>query len=492
MALEREPLGGLYQVWNQYTAPLLKSGLKWGLGTVLVFAGLMAWNAECMWLPPYEDQAVGLWTEAAFLDETGFDYYRLRYAEPHFMDENPGARSYMISIVPTLLAMLMRASPNVQTTIFAAHAITMACASAIAVIVFGVLKDRIGVVGAGLTSVALLATPAFRTQIQMVGLDIPLTLFCLLTALAVWRERYFWAAAFSFVAFLVKATGALLTMATLVYLLARLAWRTPGNNHQPLRTLVLAIVVHLVLLALQTAIVLIGDESVAIFDAIEWPRVFSLPYLVYWAPDLVVVFVAATILSLASLATAVSHIATARENRMTALRTALGHSWHNDRVVWYSWIVCLGMVSSSSLLIWIPRYLTCAIPFLYFILATQSFSIWPGRRAAIVCFIFLIAFQLANARGRFLKPIADVDRDFFRSSAYLHPRSCPFTERSLEYQQDQASIRAAITLLEREATGVPVLIAIPYRFWWNALARRTFNTPCPRLPPSNSARRSTD
>lgn len=440
------------------------SGWLWLAGWVAIFVGLVLANAECLRLPPYEDQAVGLWTEASFLAESGFDYYRLRYEEPHFMSEEPGARSYMISIVPTLLAVLMLVSPSVEATIVTAHLATFLVASWIALLLFGMLRQRAGSLPAALTTLAVVVTPAFRTQIQMVGLDIPLTLFCLLTALAVVRERYWTAAVLSSIAFLIKATGGLLTMATIVYLVGLLVLQVkPASGGRG--KLWQALAVNLVALTIQTAIVLVGDESVTIFGETTWPRVFSLPYLIYWAPDLVGLFVVATVLSLSLLV--VSAARTERSAERSFGRgwwTSLAQSWQDRALLWFSWIVCLGMVSSSSLLIWIPRYLTCAIPFLYLVLALILYEVLRWPRVATVGFVLLVGFQIANAQGRFLPPVAEVDPKFFRHSAQLHPRSCPFTERSLEYQIDQRSIMDAIGVLERNCSGDAVLIAIPYRF----------------------------
>jgi hypothetical protein len=43
--------------------------------------------------PPWQDQATGLWTEADFLAETRFDFWRLRYQENHYFDQPSAARS---------------------------------------------------------------------------------------------------------------------------------------------------------------------------------------------------------------------------------------------------------------------------------------------------------------------------------------------------------------------------------------------------------------
>src|SRR5262245_14432160 len=73
---------------------------------LICFTLLCLFRFETLAVPPTREQARGMWYEAIFLAETGFDYVRLMTQEPG-PDLN-GARNYCTSVMPTLLAVVMR------------------------------------------------------------------------------------------------------------------------------------------------------------------------------------------------------------------------------------------------------------------------------------------------------------------------------------------------------------------------------------------------
>ena len=94
----------------------MKANTRTVLGYALFAVGLFAAYAATaaylgiLSLPPYEDQAAGLWAEATYLIETDFDYQRLRTEEPQFVDGVGGRRSYLINLQPTLVALCLKAA----------------------------------------------------------------------------------------------------------------------------------------------------------------------------------------------------------------------------------------------------------------------------------------------------------------------------------------------------------------------------------------------
>jgi hypothetical protein len=66
---------------------------RWLGGSLTLLAALAVARWDIIDSPPYYDFALGLFTEANYLVETDFDYYRLRYFEK--VGNDGGPRVYM-------------------------------------------------------------------------------------------------------------------------------------------------------------------------------------------------------------------------------------------------------------------------------------------------------------------------------------------------------------------------------------------------------------
>ena len=117
-------------------------------------------------MPLYEDQAVGFGREADFLDQTNFDYRRLRYEEKHFLFGGT-ARSYVISVIPTTLALLHRMFGSTDAMLVVWHLASLALASAGVALLYSMLKPFTGRLVALLGAIAFLSTPIFITQAEL-------------------------------------------------------------------------------------------------------------------------------------------------------------------------------------------------------------------------------------------------------------------------------------------------------------------------------------
>lgn len=440
---------------------------RWLIAFLLVWCGLLVVTYEVVDLPPYQDQAAGLWAEADFLVESGFNYYALRYVEPHYQDDNPGSRSYMISVLPTLTALLLIAGPTVQFAFVVSHVAAAAFGAMAIVLVFYALRGVVGNLGAALTSLALLSTPLFLTQVRIVGMDVPVAAFGLLAAVMVWRKRFVAAAGVSMMAFFMKASGGLVTMATITYLAVLLLLMPRDEDPRWRRTCRQGLLVNIAALVAQTLIVAWGDTSVSIIWGNSWSRVWSLPYAIYWCPDLAVVLLICTALSLIAVMQyfGASNLRPRGKGRFSQVRWLLYNGMRRHDVFILCWIVVIGMLMASSLYIAIPRYLTPAVPFLFVLSGIVLFSRPNGRKWAVALAVVLIAFNVVNVNGDLYPDVEWAASEMFAEHPVFDARFCMFTERSREYLADQLSTIAAAQRIEEQYADHPILAPLPQQFY---------------------------
>lgn len=437
--------------------PRLPSWRRFGLTTGLLFCLLVARHADTLWLPPYEDQAVGLWAEAEFLLENDFDYFKLRYDEAHFNSPGHGARSYMVSVLPTIVAVLMKLAPSREISFFAAHLLTLAATALTGYGVFALLRSY-SVWTAALTAAALLTTPLMEVQAEMLGMDMPVALCAVLTLGLLLRERYLLAAIAGTLAFLCKPTGSLATVAA-ICCLAMLCYAGPVVR----RRAGVGLLVNLAALALQIGLFIWGDPLPELRSAIPWPKSLRLPYGVVWFPDVAVVIVAAALLTALA---AFRQWGALRQRAPSALQTVrrLIESYGNRLPLVFSWLMIGGMFASMLRWIAMPRYFTAAMPFVYVALVTAWLTL-PWRRSWLhVALAGLLAFNLANRAGQFFPEMRRLAGADLAADAVLSIHSCAFQERSREYLAEQRGLLALFAELERAHGQRPLLAPRPYSF----------------------------
>jgi hypothetical protein len=448
-----------------WTSAWLRS---WLVPTLAVAVALLWWQHDVLRLPPCQDQAAGWWTEADYLASTGFDYRRLLREENHFMDSDPGPRSYMISVLPTLLALAMLAVPDAPTLIVLVRGWSFLLGAGLLVglahaLVAGGLKRPLAV----LFCTALATTPLFVVQLDLMGMDVPLTLVLLAGAALLWRGCWQAAALMSLAAFALKATGQLLTLAGITYLALRLAlgWRITGPIERRREWWGLA--THLVVLVVQTALIYWGDTSVEYLSAGDWPEnLLTLNALRANTPDVAVLLAIAlllTALECVGWLRAAWRVGTSLATRMLAI--ARRFVFDEPRLA-ISWILVAGLFASSLQYIYTPRYVFCVMPFLYIILARP----WLGGSAprgwgTAGALALLIAANLANQEGRFCADLTTArGADVFEGIPGLTPRSCAYLERSREYLRDHRSNIKAFELLDIKYADHPIFVASPNVF----------------------------
>lgn len=397
--------------------------------------------------PPYEEQAVGLWNEANFLANSDFDYHRLLYEEPHFMSPQMGSRSYMISIQPTLLALLMKCPLSPRAVSLLWHLLQLVAAAGTFALAANLLRPRMGWWGSLVASAALATTPLFSAQVEQAGMDVTLAFAVTLSVAATARRAYLGAVASTLAAFLLKANGLIATAAVLATF--ALAWvgRPAGRGR-----LTRAFLAGTALLGVQLVLLYWGDDSTQIRRLLHVQfagssGLFGLPMARIWCPDLVMLVVLATLLAM--------------------YRLGLGPRRLEDEdlaLVQAGLIVAFTLVA-TGLYLFTPRHVTMAVPALYLVLGLLATPTGRSARWAGLGFAALVFFNLANQGGRFFPAIGDAGQDDFARSAFRHPRWSILLERSLEYRADHAASLAALAWLEQNADGETALLSYPH-YWY--------------------------
>lgn len=429
------------------------------LAIAVVTAGLAAFRAEALFDPPYEDQAVGIWWEGDFLAATNFDYLKLRYDEPHYNDEVRGARSYMISIVATFIAILLKLVPDRDLRHLVAHLAYIACAAMVVVVVARRLASVCGWPSALLLAAAIVVVPCFTVQIDMLGMDMPMVAMSVASAAMALDRRWAAGAWLSGAGFLFKPTGMLLTLAGLTYLFLLGFVGEPDPRRR--RNLLAGWFWYLLVLFLEVAIYVWGDPLPEQRRSIGFPSEILLPRALLLVPDLAAAMVLLAAASLAALAPFGREAARLswQEVREKA-RVALDRP--EVAITVLGWIVVLGMLASMLTWVAVPRYFTVAVPFLALMVGALFFSAPGNRRWAASAVALFIAVEWANRSGQLAPSIETLASKTLRRQAYMSARACALTERDLDYRRQHADVIRAMRAIEANFPGEPVLTPHPY------------------------------
>jgi hypothetical protein len=102
------------------TMPPFARGMLLGIAALL---GVVIWRYHNLTVPPNWGASVAMCREADYLARTGFDYSSLRYNEPTHYEF--GARVYMTSYMPTIIAWGMWYFQNPAAKLLWFHALGM-------------------------------------------------------------------------------------------------------------------------------------------------------------------------------------------------------------------------------------------------------------------------------------------------------------------------------------------------------------------------------
>ncbi len=395
---------------------------------------------------------MGLFLEANFLAETRFDYPRLWFEEPRFIEG--GSAIYLTSVLPSFVAVLMTTLDTPRAVFLVYHLFTFACASAVTLLVVAICRPWAGLLGAILIGAVILTTPIFSVQIEMLGMDLPMLVLALLSAWCAIRKKYIWAAAAGCAAFATKMSGGLVLGALFVPLLCDLAsrYRTTSIRRRQ-RLWLLTSFGFLIVAAVMFADAWIGKLEKSTVERYEVDQVRGLTVMkdfVYWYPELVLLMAVALI----AWPTVNTFRVIGLRRKSLSTQSALQEVLLEDPVEIYAWSIVLGMLMLLSLAYSIPRYMILPLPFLWIIVARLFIRDRKVSWLAAAPLAMVLGFNLANQDGRFYPEFPSEARIDYRTGAIL--------ERSREYLQDHRANQEAIAYLREHCADRTIMAGNPF------------------------------
>lgn len=427
-----------------------RPALSYGLAFLLLLGLITALRWSVIDSPPYYDFATGVFVEASYLADSNFDYARLARDEVRWLEGGPAV--YITSAIPTLVAVLMKGLPSARAVLIAYHLFNFACAAAAGLLMFAILQRRIGALGAALMAALMLTAPLFSAQIDMLGMDLPMTVFALATLWLVAREQYLWAALTGAATFFVKSPGRAVSHAVAIYLvlLLVLGQRQPAATR---RRLWIGLGANLLVVALQDFLATWVSE-LPNSDVENWSfskQLFGEENMLRWTPQWFPDQVAIFLLSLVACAAVTAWWLFSQRRRGWA---AIADACYGQLVEFapyvVGWIIALGVLAALALVYCLPRYFLLMLPPVYLALGQLLFWRPRWRGAAAMLVAALVLFNLANAYGRFYPKLTDAQR------------TGAVWERSRECLLDHASNIRAVEALLRERRGAAVVAASPF------------------------------
>jgi tetratricopeptide (TPR) repeat protein len=437
------------------------SRLALSAAALLTFALVLVARWEVVDSPPYFDAANALWREAEFLARTNFNYWSLRYEHDTGINESGtgGPRIYMTSVLPTAMALLFRAFPGSIAPIVIYHLAVFFAAAWVAVLLFELLRPRIGGLLAGLAAAAASTTPVYCVQIDMLAFETFLALAALVWIVQVDRGRFLAAAAASFAAFLVKPTGMIFTIALLSYLGLRILADLAAYRRVAVRWLVAAAVCGGVL-ALERFLVVWGGAL-----GYQFAGRLSLWMALAWFPDVLLLAAAAVLLlAAAGVRWSLGHWARPADawERFARARRAAADFVDREAAYCCAAAAAAGVALGMSNVRFVPRYAAVAVPLLYFLVGV-SLSWWTTRRRApAVALAAIVAVNLVNWNGVLLPDQGESLERLARVHRRILEREGSLLERSHEYLANHRENLAATRAVLKAAKGRPIVTSAPF------------------------------
>ena len=434
---------------NQRVGPAL-----WLRIYLATFAALVIWHFKSLGDPPYFDEAMGLFSEASYLADSGFDHRGL-WHEVSAIDGGP--RAYLISIWPTVVAVAMWIAPSPASALVLLHLGNLAVAAALMVMVGALAARSAGTAGGILIALAVASTPLVAAQFELVGMDLPMLVVSMWALSCVVRRRFGLVAVAGLVAFFIKPTGALVTLANLTFLAGLLPLWFVNGGLAPVerRGWLVGVTANALALLLEVVVYALSPNHEHISS--QTPGESFLKYLIVVCPDLLVV---------ATIALAAVVVALAR--RGTADSTASGPAASAGRVIrWLRGvydrplIVYAAIFSAGTLVaivgylqVYVPRYLIPLFPLLYLTIAETWLAPGRWRTIGLATLGAIVAVNYINANGALYLDIGPMRRN-------------GLYERSGEFRRDLVSNLALAQLLETQYAGVPIVVGHPYTHYFS-------------------------
>jgi Flp pilus assembly protein TadD len=419
----------------------------WVGGAAAALAVVFAAHASILAAPPYDEYAC-VHLESAWLSENGCDFERLRDEEASFR-RGGGPVIYLTSAVPSLFALLIRYGPGNPANLVVAHAAMLTLGTAILVVVFSLVRQRLRSLDALLAVGMLASHPTFQSQVEMLGVDVPMTAFSML---AVWLAARGWtafAALAAVLAFLMKPTGLIVGVAVAAYFAARLA--LDGGPWRSRMRWIAGLACMAAGLAFEAVVLQWSGLAQDLRQPVHEKIAAYFPVLKI-CPDLPAACILAVALYVLSV---VARLTLFRPASRPSFLAALRDSVEQEGPAWMCAAVVVGVLYGIFFEVRLPgpRYFLLAATAA---VAPAAYALALLPRAVLwIVSLAVIGLNLANLDGR-LYPSVD-DLSCTRVGAIL--------ERSLEYRRDLFASQRAVDAILQSAPGAVVLAPHHLTHW---------------------------
>jgi len=418
---------------------VIKQSLAW---FVAIFALLAVARFDRLFDPPFEDNVMGVWTEAIWLHDHEFDYLRLRN-EPVGMFGGP--RSYLVSVLPTIVALLIKTGLTPDQTILAYHLLGVLAATVMLVLLARIVAQTSGIRTALLVALAVATTPALSVQIDLVGMDLFTATAGVIVAACLASDRWGLATALSPMGFMFKPTGLLIPAALGACLLVRWIDQAWLQDRRARREGFLLLAVAGILIA-EFALIRAGSHVVHLVGTNFRPAVLDLWRAPLWCPDLSLVILGMPLLAIGLLIPTWRRQSAAGDEATFAptegkwivrvARRVIG-CLARDPVLLFCLLVQVANLAAISRVVFIPRYALLGLPLAYVGLARVIAQRELAPRGFQSLLALIVVANLILRNGALLPAL---DRVLGPSMADL---GCVL-ERSDEYRRELDEKRAAI------------------------------------------------
>ena len=138
-----------------------------GLACALI---LLALHPGCLFFPAYWDTALGCLHEATWLARHHFDFAALAHEAPY---NAGGPRIYLLTLWPSLHALLLNTLGPGRAFLCVAHLITLLSCATVLGSVWAILRRRAGAEAAWIGTLVLWSLPPWQTQSVLINMDMP-------------------------------------------------------------------------------------------------------------------------------------------------------------------------------------------------------------------------------------------------------------------------------------------------------------------------------
>ncbi len=146
--------------------------------TLLLTSYLFITKWDVLFFPPYGDPLGGPWVESIWLLHHNFDYGGL-LAQPAYASGGP--KTYMFSLFPGAMAVLMKICPTPAFFLFVTHSLFFMLAASL----IALLRDCLLIIfdksTALLTALIVLSLPIFQSMTEILNMEMPCAYFAMLT-----------------------------------------------------------------------------------------------------------------------------------------------------------------------------------------------------------------------------------------------------------------------------------------------------------------------